>query len=76
MIINMRELIIIGIAMLMFMSAADYLYVNVGEWFVDQDGEAYQVTRKNVFSVTISSKTEQKTIPTMWLCMRYMKVDM
>ena len=75
MIINMRELIVIGIAMLMFMSAADYLYINVGEWFMDKDGEAYQVIQKNIFSVTISNKVEQTTIPTMWLCMRYMKVD-
>lgn len=76
MMINMREIVIIAIAMLMFMSAADYLYVNVGEYFMDQTGDVYQVMQKNVFSVTIANNEDEKTIPTMWLCMRYMKVDM
>jgi len=71
----MKEFIVLLIAFFTFMSVADYLYVNVGDYFADQDGFAYQVIQKSVFSVTICSDFEKKTIPTMWLCMRYMKIE-
>jgi hypothetical protein len=72
----MVEIWIIFLAVFIFVSFADYLYVNVGEYFQDQYKNVYMVIEKNPLWVKLANDCGQKTIPIMVLCMRWMKVDM
>lgn len=71
----MTEIWIIFLAVFIFVSFADYLYVNVGEYFQDQYQNVYMVVEKNPLWVKLVNDYDQKTIPIMVLCMKWMKVD-
>ena len=71
----MTEIWIIFLAVFIFISFADYLYVNVGEYFQDQYQNVYMVVEKNPLWIKLVNDYDQKTIPIMVLCMKWMKVD-
>ena len=71
----MTDIWIIFLAVFIFVSFADYLYVNVGEYFQDQYQNVYIVVEKNPLWVKLVNDYDQKTIPIMVLCMKWMKVD-
>ena len=71
----MTEIWIIFLAVFIFVSFADYLYVNVGEYFQDQYQNVYMVVEKNPLWVKLVNDYDQKTILIMVLCMKWMKVD-
>ena len=72
----MTDFWIIFFAAFIFVSFFDYMYVNAGDYFVDHDRVAYQVVEKNLFFVRLANDYDQKVIPILVLCMRYMRVDM
>ena len=72
----MTDFWIIFFAVFIFVSSFDYMYVNVGDYFVDHDRVAYQVVEKNLFFVRLANDSDQKVIPILVLCMSYMRVDM
>lgn len=67
---------IIFLAVFIFVSFSDYMYVNVGDYFADQYGNTYQVIEKNPMFVKLVNNYDQKTIPIIVLCMKWMRVDM
>ena len=71
----MTEIWILFLAVFIFVSFACDFYVNVGENFQDRYQNVYMVVEKNPLWVKLVNDYDQKTIPIMILCMKWMKVD-
>lgn len=71
----MTEIWILFLAVFIFASFVCDFYVNVGEIFQDRYQNVYMVVEKNPLWVKLVNDYDQKTIPIMILCMKWMKVD-
>lgn len=70
----MNEFIVIFFSMMIFVIFFDFLYVEVGDVFIDNDGYDYQVVEKNLLFAHVVGEHEEKTVPIIFLCMMYAKV--
>ena len=70
----MTDFWIIIYAILIFAAISSYMYVGVGDYFEDNDGNIYRVIDKNFLFATIENENEKKDIMLIMLCIRYMRI--
>lgn len=68
------ELWVLFFSVLVFVSMMSYMYVGIDDRFADKEGNLYRVYEKNMVSVKIANEYEEKSLPLIFLTMRYDKI--
>jgi len=64
---------VIFASMIVFVLFTDYLYVNVGDTFIDEDGKQFKVRKKNFLYSEIEGFLETRRVLNVMLATKYEK---
>lgn len=64
---------VIIVSMIVFVLITDYLYVNVGDTFIDENGKQFKVVKKNFLYSEIQGFLETRKVLNVTLSTKYEK---